>query len=99
MEASRRRESLKPGLPHRQGPAAKAGGRPGWEGAEVLLGQHGDHGRLLACARRHRDRWLTRRCVGWNQSTQRHPMSTFWDLKHRLADAVNAHDMQGVLAC
>lgn len=26
-------------------------------------------------------------------------MSTFWDLKHRLADAVNAHDMQGVLAC
>ncbi|MBP2702533.1 ester cyclase [Microbispora sp. RL4-1S] len=26
-------------------------------------------------------------------------MSTFWDLKHRLCDAINAHDMQGVLDC
>jgi predicted ester cyclase len=26
-------------------------------------------------------------------------MSTYWDLKHRLGDAVNAHDLQGVLDC
>lgn len=26
-------------------------------------------------------------------------MSTYWDIKHRLDDAVNAHDLQGVLAC
>ncbi len=26
-------------------------------------------------------------------------MSTFWDLKHRLCDAINAHDLQGVLDC
>ncbi|MEV4357582.1 ester cyclase [Nonomuraea sp. NPDC004186] len=26
-------------------------------------------------------------------------MSTFWDLKHQLADAVNAHDLPKVLAC
>lgn len=26
-------------------------------------------------------------------------MSTFWDLKHRLGEAINAHDLQGVLDC
>jgi ketosteroid isomerase-like protein len=26
-------------------------------------------------------------------------MSAYWDLKHQLADAVNAHDMPRVLAC
>jgi ketosteroid isomerase-like protein len=26
-------------------------------------------------------------------------MSTYWDLKHRLADAANAHDLPAVLAC
>jgi ketosteroid isomerase-like protein len=26
-------------------------------------------------------------------------MSAFWDLKHRLGEAINAHDMQGVLDC
>jgi predicted ester cyclase len=26
-------------------------------------------------------------------------MSIFWDLKHRLAEAINAHDLPGVLDC
>ncbi|WP_182881582.1 ester cyclase [Microbispora sp. H10949] len=26
-------------------------------------------------------------------------MSTFWDLKHRLAEAINAHDIPGILSC
>ncbi|WP_440103766.1 ester cyclase [Streptosporangium sp. H16] len=26
-------------------------------------------------------------------------MSVFWDLKHRLCEAINAHDLQGVLDC
>ncbi|OPG13828.1 ester cyclase [Microbispora sp. GKU 823] len=26
-------------------------------------------------------------------------MATFWELKHRLADAINAHDMPGILSC
>ncbi|MEV4177171.1 ester cyclase [Nonomuraea sp. NPDC049709] len=26
-------------------------------------------------------------------------MSTYWELKHRFCDAVNAHDLQGVLDC
>jgi ketosteroid isomerase-like protein len=26
-------------------------------------------------------------------------MPTFWDLKHRLGEAINAHDLQGVLDC
>jgi ketosteroid isomerase-like protein len=26
-------------------------------------------------------------------------MSTFWELKHRLDDAINAHDLAGILAC
>ncbi|WP_084369534.1 ester cyclase [Microbispora sp. ATCC PTA-5024] len=26
-------------------------------------------------------------------------MTTYWDLKHRLGDAINAHDIQGVLDC
>jgi ketosteroid isomerase-like protein len=26
-------------------------------------------------------------------------MSTFWDLKHRMGEAINAHDLQGVLDC
>ncbi|GII60051.1 hypothetical protein Skr01_01360 [Sphaerisporangium krabiense] len=26
-------------------------------------------------------------------------MSIYWDLKHRLGDAINAHDLQGVLDC
>jgi hypothetical protein len=26
-------------------------------------------------------------------------MSTFWDLKHQLGEAINAHDLQGVLDC
>ena len=26
-------------------------------------------------------------------------MATFWDLKHRLGEAINAHDLQGVLDC
>lgn len=26
-------------------------------------------------------------------------MSTFWDLKHRLTEVINAHDLPGILAC